>query len=824
MRAAFLALLHTCAAASPFPFPYLDPSLSIPARTANLLSLLTVEEKVSLLNAGAPAIPRLQLPAYSIARECERGDTSGPSGTTFPSGAALAATFNPDLIFQVARLTALEARANANSGGNGGASCFGPVVNFVHDSRWGRTNEMLTGEDSALGAVLGAAFVRGLQSWTSATPQGERLAVTSTVKHLLSYSGPEGRGFTFGPEAQRFSFLANFSSQSAWREFFFPAFRATAKAGARGMCVPRSPNGFPLQLPPPPSSPQTPHPRNPPPPHAQHFGRMCSYSAFSTPDGYQTNSPACGSPELLTQILRKDWGYDGFVLSDAGAVVFIGTTYIGGVKLGHGAVANASASAIRALEAGCDVELTCCGAQAVFPTLADSVAENRLAEATLDTALARVLKNRFELGELDPAGTYPWQSWAAPGNVTTPEMVALSADAAAQAIVLLKNDAGLLPLSPLAYAGRSIAVIGPLASDPYAVLGGYGNTHPPFISTFAEGLQEAFPLSPVLLDPACPTPACPAYNASALALAARAEVAVVVLALGTTSFYRPGANNESGGCGCPLGNSIEAECCDRTDTALPGAQLALLQALAALGKPLVLVLNSGGALDVEWARASPAVPAMLHAPFLGMSAGVGLGRVLTGQQNPSARTTLTWYQNLARDLPPLSDYSDDSLYARTYRYTRAPLSFPFAYGLSYTQFRYATLSAAPSAPRACDAITLTVQVENTGARDGVETVLAFGTLRNSTALRTPRTQLLAFAKVFVPAQGSARAVLVIPPEAHAVLGESAGLPLLVQPGLIALRVAGSSDPDSYPGSSGAGLTGSVTVVGPAVPLSECSGR
>ena len=551
---------------------------------------------------------------------------------------------------------------------------------------------------------------------------------------------------------------------------------------------------------------------------------MCSYSAFTTADGYLTNSPACGSPELLTQILRKDWGFDGFVLSDAGAVVFIGTTSIGGVRLGHGAVANDSASAIRALEAGCDVELTCCGAQAVFPTLVDSVAQQRVAEATLDAALARALKNRFELGELDPAGTFSWQTWAAPANVTTPEMVALSAAAAAQAIVLLKNDAALLPLSPDAYAGRSIALIGPLANDPYAVLGGYGNTHPPFVSTFLIGLQEVFPLSPVLLDAACATPACPQYNASALALAQREEVALVVVALGTTSFYRPGANNESGGCGCPPGNAIEAECCDRTDTALPGAQLALLQALAALGKPLVLVLNSGGALDVEWARASPAVPAMLHAPFLGMSAGVGLARVLTGQHNPSGKTTLTWYQNLARDLPPLSDYSDASLYARTYRYTTAPISFPFAYGLSYTQFRYATLSAAPSAPRACDAITLTVEVHNMGARDGVETVLAFGTLHNSTAARTPRTQLLAFAKVRVPAQGSTRAVLVIPPEAHAVLAQGEGLPLVVQPGMVALRVAGSSDPDSFPGSSGAGLMGSVTVVGPAVPLSECSGR
>ena len=336
MRCSALALTFSvCCAALSFPFPYLDPSLSIPARTANLLSLLNLSEKVSLLETEQPAIPRLQLPAYSMGRECERGDSSGATGTTFPSGAALAATWDADLVFAVARLTAVEVKGNANAdkrAGRNSASCYGPVVNFIHDPRWGRTNEMLTGEDTTLGAVLGAAFVRGLQSWVAATPAGPRLAVTSTVKHLNAYSGPEGTGFTFGPLAQRFSFEANFSSQAAWREFFLPAFRATAKAGARGF--------------------------------------MCSYSAFSTPDGYLQNAPACGSPQLLTDTLRGLWGWDGFVLSDAGAVAFIGAASIGGVPFGHRATPTDADTAIAALSAGCDLELTCCGAPEVFPTLA----------------------------------------------------------------------------------------------------------------------------------------------------------------------------------------------------------------------------------------------------------------------------------------------------------------------------------------------------------------------------------------------------------------------------------------------------------------------
>jgi beta-glucosidase len=550
----FLQLAITAAAVSSFPFPYLDPSLSIADRTSNLLSLLSLAEKVSLLETDQPAIPRVALPAYSMGRECERGDTSGPTGTTFPSGAALAASWSEDLVASVARFTALEARSNANAdkrAGRNSASCYGPVVNFVHDARWGRANEMLTGEDATLGAALGAAFVRGLQSWTADTVRGPRMAVSSTVKHLNAYSGPEGTGFTFGPLAQRFSFEANFSSQAAWREFFLPAFRATAKAGARGF--------------------------------------MCSYSAFSTPDGYLSNAPACGSPQLLTETLRGLWGWDGFVLSDAGAVVFIGEASIGGVRLGHKAARNDSEAAARALEAGCDLELTCCGAPSVFPSLAGSVASGRLAEAAIDRALARALKNRFELGELDPAGSYPWQDWGL-ANVSTPEMVALTAVAAAQGIVLLKNEGGVLPAAPQRLAGRSVALIGPLANDSFGMLGGYGvraagpcqnssarpqtapasthlnsqpdaalvqNTHPPFVRTFFDGLTDAYPLSSVLLHPACDTPACPTFNASAVAVAGQPDVALVVVALGTTGFFRPGANNESGACGCPVGNSIE---------------------------------------------------------------------------------------------------------------------------------------------------------------------------------------------------------------------------------------------------------------------------
>ena len=158
---------------------------------------------------------------------------------------------------------------------------------------------------------------------------------------------------------------------------------------------------------------------------------------------------------------------------------------------------------------------------------------------------------------------------------------------------------------------------------------------------------------------------------------------------------------------------------------------------------------------------------------------------------------------------------------QTYRYTSAPVTYPFGYGRSYAEFSYSSLSIAPPAPRACDDITLTVTVHNLSPTGSYEVVQAYGTLLNSTAHHVPRRQLLAFARVYVPGGGSAAAVLTVPPAAHAVLRGAPDMQSTVEPGAIALRVAGSSDPDAFPGSSGSGVAGRVEVVGPPAPLAQC---
>ena len=348
--------------------PWQNASLPFVTRVHNLISLLNMSEKVLLLEVSTPALPRIGLPSFSH-KECERGDSDG---TAFPSGAAMAATWDPELIETVARSIALEARSFSNLG-HSDTVCYGPVVNFIHDARWGRTNEMLGGEDTTLGAVLGSAFVRGMQSWRAPTRAGEEyFAALSIVKHLNVYSGPEGDGFTFGPRALRFSFNVNLPSTRAEREFFLPIFHATAIAGASGF--------------------------------------MCSYSAVSGALN-QSNVPACASRELLTNVIREEWGWNGLVLSDAGAVAFIGNVSIGGVPFGHHFTSSDEESAIAAITAGMDLELTCCGAPQVFPTLPGAVAAGRLAESVLDTALARSLSTRFKLGKLDDPALLPFSTW-----------------------------------------------------------------------------------------------------------------------------------------------------------------------------------------------------------------------------------------------------------------------------------------------------------------------------------------------------------------------------------------------------------------------------
>jgi beta-glucosidase len=799
------------AAAAPLPsqpvvaavaFPWQDPSQPVAARVANLISLLTLEEKASLLNFQSPAIPRLALPAFSFETECQRGVRAPAVPVVpFPSGAAQTATFNSTLAFSIGAATAVQARANYNvlaaANKTGGTTCYGPTMNLVRHPTWGRVNEMLGGEDPHLTGALASAFARGLQSLRapSAAPGEELWAISTVAKHLAVYSGPEGM---YGDRSDEMPGMvdARYNSTSTlsereYREYYLPAWRTVVVDGGA--------TGF-----------------------------MSSYQALNLTDltpataarmaelGYAPNTPIPDTANtiLLTDEVRGQWRAPGYVISDSGAVACTATcrqSKNGGMR-GHQFAANASDAAVRALVAGVDLEISCCGIPFTFPTLPDSVRAGILSESLLDRALGRTLPWRFSTGALNPPSADPWAALGA-ADMATPGMRDLAADAARQGVTLLKNIGGTLPLSPAALAGRFVAVVGPNADDPLAMMGSYGYIpiDGSIVTPFA-GLADALPGSTVslLADPLCSNVVnCSAYSPSVVASAAAADVIVLVLGASAAINSYTCAANES---------YNEKEECDRHDAALPGAQLPLLQAIAALGRPLVLILASGGALEVDWAAASPDVHAIIHAPYLGVAAGTALADVLIGAQSPSGRLAASWYTSAGlAAIGGIQEYRmrADGVYpGRTYLWTDPALvQFPFGFGLSFANFSY-TVAASTATAAPCDNVTITVTVMNASPFDADEVVQAYASLPDASFV-APARALVGFARIRVPALGLARVALQVTPRARSILREG-DLVRVVEPGRVLLWVGGCSAPALAPGAAA-----DFTVVGAAVSVDSC---
>lgn len=804
-----------------------NTSLSSLRRTNALIASLSLDEKVSLLQTGQPAIDRIGLPAYNFGRECERGDTSGKLGTAYPTGLALAGTFDIELVHSIAAATAIEVRGNVNSdtadgGAVFGASCFGPVSNLVRDPRWGRAAEMVTGEDPQLGRIMSRAFTWGMQQRLDENSTARML--NTIAKHLNSYGGPEGTGFTFGSTAQRFNFDAKLTERE-WREFFLPPFYGAAEAGVSGF--------------------------------------MCSYSSISFTDHPErsSNTPSCAHEYMLEQVVRKQWNWTGYVLSDAGAAAFVGSTQIGkpgdrwhesNKTFGHGYARSASDAAIKALQAGLDLELTCCGAPAVFPTLSQSVQAGRIQEALVDRSLRRTLPIRFELGQLDGSTAssragVPQNSYARLNreqNVSTPQMIRLAEAAARKAVVLLKNDNKTLPLNKAEFIAQSdaatpktLCMFGPNANSTHAQEAGYVNQHPRFISTPFAGLVGTLGRNAsVKLVPGCNTTRCDQLDTAAVAAALQPGVCDVMIAvLGLTAYSNPGSHlqplsQEPGNaCGCIPGDGVEGECCDRLDVALPGQQLALLQMIAAAAaagnRPVVLISVNAGELDLSWAKQSSRVPSILLAPYLGMSTGTALAATLFGEANPAARLSTTWYHPSSLEaLGPITSYQmhpSSTRPGRTYRYYTADVLFPFGFGLSYSQFSYATTEPPAAVVEVCDIITIRVHLSLiSGPQPAEEVVQLYLSIHNS-SVTVPRHQLVSFQRPkFSKDDPSSRLLTFsILPEDQAIL-RNPDFDQTVEPGLRSVWVGGGQ-----PGTGAAGVALSFEVQGRAKSVQACpSGR
>jgi beta-glucosidase len=399
---------------------YKDSTAPVKDRVEDLVSQMTLKERVSQMVHDAPAVERLGVPAYNWWNECLHGVGRAGIATVFPQAIGLAATWNVDLIYRVAVATSDEARAKHHDALRKGIykqyfglTFWSPNVNIFRDPRWGRGQETY-GECPYLTASIGVAFIKGLQG-----DDTKYLKLVATPKHYAVHSGPE-------PDRHTFNAIA---SERDLRETYLPHFEACVKeAGA--------------------------------------YSIMGAYN--------RTNGEACcASPTLLQKILREEWGFDGYVVSDCAAIYDIFAN--------HKVVNTPAEAAALAVENGCELN---CGE--VYPALLDAVEQDLISESTIDRALRRLFTARFLLGMFDPPEQVPYAQ--IPYEVVdSPEHRALARQAARESIVLLKNADDLLPL-PKDLA--SIAVIGPNADNVEVLLGNYSGT-PAEPVTLLEGIRQA---------------------------------------------------------------------------------------------------------------------------------------------------------------------------------------------------------------------------------------------------------------------------------------------------------------------------------------------
>ncbi len=451
-------------------------------------------------------------------------------------------------------------------------------------------------------------------------------------------------------------------------------------------------------------------------------------AAYNRVDG----TPSAASARLLDETLRKGWGFAGYVVGDCGAVDDIFAS--------HHLTPSLAAAAAAALRAGTDLD---CGR--AYAALGPALARGLIAEADLDRALGRLFWARFRLGLFDPPPATPWDGLGAEA-IDTPAHRQLARQAAARAVVLLENRNGALPLAP---SVRRIAVVGPTADDGEVLLANYHGT-PSQAVTLLEGIRAAARLRGATVRYARGAALTGAGGSSAqlreaLTAARKSDVVVAVVGLSPAleGEEKDSALNPAG---------------DRRDIGLPASQERLIEALVATGKPVIVVLTGGSALAVPFASARAA--ALLEAWYPGEEGGDAVADVLFGAANPAGRLPITIYRSTA-DLPPFADYA---MRGRTYRYLDKDPLYRFGDGLSYTTFRYANLAVAAGAK------TISVEVQNVGARAGDEVVEVYLVPRDAPAY-APRLWLAAFARVSL-GPGERRAVsLALPPAALTLVDE-----------------------------------------------------
>jgi beta-glucosidase len=635
--------------------------------------------------------------------ECLHGHAA-PKGTSYPQPIALASTWNPELVHDVFSATAAEVRAR------GAQQCLTPVLDLARDPRWGRTEETY-GEDPYLVSRIGVAAVQGFQG---TGPFIDKTHVMATLKHFAVHGQPEG-GTNVAP--------GNYSARVI-REYFLKPFEAAVKEGDA-------------------------------------HSVMASYNEI---DGIPSHS----NRHLLTDILRQEWGFHGVLVSDYFGISDLRTLH-------HVAATDADAAKM-ALEAGVDVELP---AADTFRSLVEQVKLGRIAEATVDQAATRVLREKFLTGLFDD----PYVDADYAEKITnSPEHQQLALKAAHEAIILLKNKGDLLPLDKAKY--KRIAVIGPNAADLH--LGGYSNK-PGRGTSVLQGIRDKVGSnSEVLYSLGCKiTESDSDWNADKVVLgdpglnAQRIQEAVKVARKTDVVILVLGGNEQT---------SREAWAPehpgDRDNLDLLGNQDDLVKAIMATGKPVVVFLIHGRPNSINYIAEN--VPAILDGWYLGQEGGTAAADVIFGDYNPGGKLPIT----VPRSVGQLPDYYYQKPTAKREYLgsTTAPL-YPFGWGLSYSTFKYQNLRISPDSVGPEGVTKVWVDVTNTGKTQGEEVVQLYIRDEVSSVTR-PVKELRGFRRVGL-APGETKTVeLALGPSDLSFLNRD--MHRVVEPGSFKIMVGGNS--------------------------------
>ena len=651
---------------------YKNEALALDIRVKDLLSELTLKEKVSLLGYRSQAVPRLNIPAYNWWNEGLHGVARAGEATVFPQAIALAATFNQDLIQSVSNVISTEARAKYNlSTAKGrnlqymGLTYWTPNINIFRDPRWGRGQETY-GEDPYLTSQIGTSFVKGLQGTDPL-----HLKIASAAKHFVAHSGPE---------ATRDYFDAIVDEKDL-RETYMYAFHKLVDGGVESI--------------------------------------MTAYNRVN-------GIPNSVNKYLIKDVLRKEWGFKGHVVTDCGA--------LDDVFLTHKTIPNATETAAAAIKAGIDLDCS----TVLQGDVVKAVQQKLLTEKEVDVALGRLLKTQFKLGFFDNNTKSPYYSYRA-DSIHNNQHIELARKAAQQSMVLLKNNNNLLPLNETDYP--AIMLLGPNAASLDAMLGSYHGVSSKVVN-FVEGITAAVdPATRVEYDLGCDYRDTTHFGG--IWAAGNADITIAVLGLSPVLEGEAGDAflAENGG--------------DKKNLSLPASEIAFMKALRkSVKKPIVVVITAGS--DVDVSAIADYADAIIFAWYPGEQGGNALADIVFGKVNPSGRLPVTFY-NSVNDLPPYESYSMNN---RTYRYFKGQVQYPFGFGLSYTTFKYEAVEMPKSKYSAVDTLTATVVIHNTGDANGDEVIQAY--IKYPNIDRMPIKELKSFKRITLVKGGSETIKLKIP--------------------------------------------------------------